>query len=49
MNLGEHVTCCGIRYLDMHPGDSASDSIMSDDQRRMEVRAGWVELQRYPW
>ena len=40
MNLGEHVTCCGIRYLDMHPCDSASDPVMSDDQRRMEVRAG---------
>jgi hypothetical protein len=40
MNLGEHVTCCGIRYLDMHRCDSASCPIMSDDQRRMEVRAG---------
>ena len=48
MNLSEYVTYCGIRYLDMHPCDSASDPVISDDQRRMEVRAGWVELQRYP-
>lgn len=48
MNLGEHVTCRGIRYLDMHPCDSASDPITSDDQRGREVRAGWVELRRQP-
>ena len=40
MNLGEHVTGCGIRYLDIRPGDSASDPTTSDDKRRMEVRAG---------
>jgi hypothetical protein len=40
LNLGKHVTCCGVRYLDMHPCDSASDHITSDDQRRLEVRAG---------
>lgn len=48
MNLGEHVTCCSIRYLDMHPCDSASDPITSHDRRRREVRADWAELRRQP-